>query len=389
MIGGIDAAVFNCLIETLYETAQNTGAWECVMMLLCQHLGSDSALIRFYASDWSGVVFSATCGFDPAFEAAYRKHFVKVDPIPLAIQRRPLGSVVFLEDIVPFAELKHTEFYNDYMRPQDKRHVIGGYVHEADGAKTVFGVQRGNRRQPFGPFDQAFLKILAPHFTQALRIHQIVAEAKSHATALGRTVDRFNVATFFLDTQGRVRFANPSAESLVRSGHLLTLQRGRLRALRRDQDTTLQKLIKSVSENRATILPRTGGAIQITAPGKSSSVVTAIVTPWQRSSARGLPLGPSIKAAVFVGTQNRYVPRPEFLVGAYGLTRTEANLAVKLVETCNLEASAQAIGVTKQTARDYLKSVFRKTECHSQADLVRLILSSPGGLWTSEAAATT
>jgi hypothetical protein len=60
-------------------------------------------------------------------------------------------------------------------------------------------------------------------------------------------------------------------------------------------------------------------------------------------------------------------------------------LVAKMIETCDLEQSAAAIGVRKQTARAYLKSVFLKTGCHSQAELVGTVLSDPCGIWGGSA----
>lgn len=381
IVCGIDAAALGRLIETLYQAAQSPEAWTSVMAHLCKHLCADSALIRFYAPDWSEVLLSATHGFDPSFDAAYREHFVHIDPIPPAIRQLPSGTLAFLEDIVPFARLKHTEFYNDYMRPQDKRHVMGGYLSQERGSKVIFGVQRGRRGRPFESTDQALLRMLTPHFKQVLRLHQMFAEAKAMSNAVQRAIDTLNIAAFFLDRGARVCFTNLCAESLVRESHFLTLRQGYLHALRHDRDVSLQQLIAAVTKDPPVDIPRAGGAIRLAGPGNRSDAVIAVVSPWRCPSALGTALGPRIMAAVLVGNCGRPELREHYLAGAFGLTRSEARLAAKLVETCDLECSAEAIGVTRQTARAYLKAIFRKTDCRNQAHLIAMVLSSPTGLW--------
>lgn len=380
IIGNIDAAALSCLIEALYEAAQDADAWRRVMVLLCQHLSADSGLIRFYAPDWSEVTLSITHEFDTKFDAAYSQHFVQVDPIPRALEGLPSGTMAFLDEVVPFTQLKRTEFYGDYMVPQDKRHIMGGYVYNEGGAKAVFGVQRGRRGRPFEHSDRALLKALAPHFIQTFRIHQALTEARVSTAALNLAVDALRIAVFFLSEDGRVLFANRSAEMMVRKGRILTVRHGYLHAASRDSDASLQRLIHSVTKGSRADSLCLGGAVQITPARPETDALTAVVAPRRRLPS-GNMIGPRIVAAVFVGTRARVALRPDLLAGAYGLTRTEARFAVKLVETCDVELSAAAIGVTRNTARAYLKSIFRKTDCHSQIEFIRLILSSPIGLW--------
>lgn len=93
------------------------------------------------------------------------------------------------------------------------------------------------------------------------------------------------------------------------------------------------------------------------------------------------PIAPSIAAAVLVGPSARPARDLSWLSGAYGLTRAEARLVGRLVETCDLGQAAEVAGVTRETARTYLKSVFCKTGCRSQVELIATILTTPGGSW--------
>lgn len=386
MVSGVDAAALGTLVETIYSAAQNHDAWKPVMAMLCQYLHAQSASIRFYAADWSEVVFSATHGFDPGFDASYREHFVHLDPIPSAIDKLqlPSGTMARLDEVIPFGRLRRTAFYNDYMRPQDKRHVMGGYISQGRGSRVLFGLQRGHRSHTFEPRDKQLLELLAPHFQQALRLHQLVTEHKALSNAVNQALDTLEIAAFFVDRTAHVLFASAGGEALLQSGHLVRLRQGQLHTRRRELDSPLQLLIETATQVASTPAGRVGGAIQLAVPSTHSGAITAIVAPWRHTSAFGATLSPRVMAAIFVGSHGRPNLRTQYLTGAYGLTRTEARLAAKLVETCNLEQSGEAIGVARQTARDYLKSIFRKTDCHSQAELIGMILSGPAGLWGRE-----
>jgi DNA-binding CsgD family transcriptional regulator len=66
-------------------------------------------------------------------------------------------------------------------------------------------------------------------------------------------------------------------------------------------------------------------------------------------------------------------PEPALLARAFGLTLAEARLAALLATGIALEAAAQRLGVSRETARTQLKAVFAKTETHRQSELVALL----------------
>ena len=59
----------------------------------------------------------------------------------------------------------------------------------------------------------------------------------------------------------------------------------------------------------------------------------------------------------------------------YGLTATEARMAVALLDADRLQDIADRFGVSLSTIRIHLQRVFEKTGTHRQAELVRLLLA--------------
>ena len=70
----------------------------------------------------------------------------------------------------------------------------------------------------------------------------------------------------------------------------------------------------------------------------------------------------------------------EILQNMFGLTPAEAAIALEITMGGNLEAAARHSGITVSSARTYLKRVFGKTGANRQADLVKLVLTSPAAL---------
>ena len=60
----------------------------------------------------------------------------------------------------------------------------------------------------------------------------------------------------------------------------------------------------------------------------------------------------------------------DFVKERFHLSPVEARLVVHLVQGTSLKSSAEALGITYETVRTYVKSTFRKTGTHRQAELV-------------------
>ena len=58
----------------------------------------------------------------------------------------------------------------------------------------------------------------------------------------------------------------------------------------------------------------------------------------------------------------------------FGLTPSEARLALRLVAGDKLQSAAVKLDICYETARGYLKNIFNKTGAHRQAELVVLIV---------------
>jgi DNA-binding CsgD family transcriptional regulator len=67
----------------------------------------------------------------------------------------------------------------------------------------------------------------------------------------------------------------------------------------------------------------------------------------------------------------------ELLQRLFGLTRAEAAVTEKIAAGETLAEAASALMISQQTARTQLKAVFRKTNTRRQAELVKLVLSTP------------
>jgi DNA-binding CsgD family transcriptional regulator len=61
--------------------------------------------------------------------------------------------------------------------------------------------------------------------------------------------------------------------------------------------------------------------------------------------------------------------------GIYGLSKSQTEIAKKFSQGLDLDAAAEALEITKNTARTHLRRVYEKVGVNSQVELIRLIAS--------------
>lgn len=64
----------------------------------------------------------------------------------------------------------------------------------------------------------------------------------------------------------------------------------------------------------------------------------------------------------------------------FALTAAESRLALRLLTGESLRSAASALGITYESARSQLKSIFHKTRTHRQGELIVLLARAIGRL---------
>ena len=178
------------LIGGLYDAALGDAAWPDVLARLSARVGGEGILLNHFSlrGQEGGVVL---VDIDPASLRAYDDHYRDINPLRLAIQRLPPGDTVFIDRmLVPGADLDRTEFYSDFLAPQDQHSTLCLSTTDHAGQPACIGIWRSRRRPPWGKEEMRLLRQLGPHLGRALRAdRRLGAEARRRAV-LTAAMDR-------------------------------------------------------------------------------------------------------------------------------------------------------------------------------------------------------
>lgn len=338
---GIREADVTDAIALAYEAGADPERWPIFLQKVATTIadGSSGLQIQDLARAEGSFAFAVLA--DPAFIDSYAAHFAALNPWTklAAAEMRP-GRVLVGEVALSTRELKKTEFYSDFLRPQNIAHSLAGVI-ERDGDTTAFvSFCSSPRRGSWAASEVRFLRALMPHLQRAVQVHRRLGAQRLQHEALVETADRLPWGVMFLDRSGRVVFEN---------------------ALARTFEAGLRAKVIEIAGNG-------GGCVK--RKHRSPLVVTVAPLRAHDPLSRERP----VLTVFVVDPDVRRVTAERVLREAYELTEAEARLALALGEGASLMNIAARTGQATATLRTHLKKIFDKTGTCRQSELVRLVL---------------
>lgn len=162
-------------------------------------------------------------GFDPDYIESLRNHFGKLNVWAKYANNMPIGVCLTTREAVSDDDLKETEFYQDWVRPQEN--ALGGAatVLADDGSRRIAlgGIIREVDREVLEPRFVEILKFVAPRIRQAITVNKMLAGASLEQHVMREAMKPGDAACFLLSLDRHLMFANKVAEAMIISGGIV------------------------------------------------------------------------------------------------------------------------------------------------------------------------
>lgn len=187
-----------------------------------------------------------------------------------------------------------------------------------------------------------------------------------------QTLDGLPFGVLLTDQDSCALFMNKIAKQIFANGTGLYIsQDNRCCARDPDANAALHRLIRTVS-HESRVEEEESYVLKI-AGGKGGNMTVLVVPVGNQINRHG--------AALFLaGGVGFFDISADTLRRVYGLTGSEAELLLKLVQGNTLAEIAEARNVSMHTVRAQLKSIFHKTDTQRQAGLIKKVLTGPAVL---------
>ncbi|SPB18018.1 LuxR family transcriptional regulator [Caballeronia novacaledonica] len=368
LLAMMPAAELADLIGAIYDAGMLPRMWPEVLERIAAVLGGMRA--DLWVGHPDGHVRAVDfIGIEPAFRMSYEQHFGRLDPVFWPVTMLSQGTIL-TDAVVPRARLERSEFYQDWVRPQNVHSIAVVNFMRTNTVSGVLGVPRAVNGRPLDDADLQTLGLLAPHLRRAVQMQMRLDAVAARERITSAALDVLSHAILIVDARGHPLFVNRAAYRLIERADGLSTHAGLLCASTARLTQKLHALIARVAA--ASGMTR-GGAIALTRPS-GGRALHALVARLPNESGWPFVTECAHAALILIGDHEREaVSSEDMLSKLYGLTPAEARIVGRLGRGESLAAVADSLGVVTSTARTHLHHAFAKTATQRQSDLARLV----------------
>ncbi|MET4763209.1 DNA-binding CsgD family transcriptional regulator [Bradyrhizobium ottawaense] len=357
----IDGAGLSRVLNRLGEAAVNPEAWRDIMDDICRAVGASAAILL--QSDVRTPDVPRTASIAEATDLYFRNNWHLRDPRAKAFPRMMAGEVVTDLDMMTPEQIRADPMYNEVLFPFGYRWFAGiGFW--ADSAAWALTIQRTGHEGAFEAPDKQLLAQLAPRLTETATLATVMGRVA--LTSMTDVLDRVQQPALILNREGMVLRTNTAAETGF--DNEIRIRERRLVVHDKQAMTRLDQLISMIrSTPDAAAMPASPILVRRTA---KPPVVLRILP--VDGAARSVFLG-ARAMLILSNLIPRAAPDPALIGQAFDLTPAESRLAALLATGTSLASASEHLRISRETARNHLKSIFSKTGAHRQSELVSLV----------------
>ena len=389
------------VIALLYDGVTSSGDWYDALDAVAQAFGHVG--FHYMAMDGqSGAMLEVMAALElPAAKVReYETHYIHDDPRMAIALRQPAGHSWVDHDYLDKRVVSSVPIYTDLLIPHGACYTLTLRI-RADAERSEFV---GYFRPADAPFteegERQFLRRLTPHIQRASVLRTRMATLAQHAALGLSALEHVPQGVAVVDGQGRIQHMNGAAERLVQAGGPCRVQGGRLVFADGQDGQQFQRLlVAACAQGPGSPQPKsavgggaaTAGAFRLQgsargvrggADGADGLAVVVSVIPLKASHPLAAFRQMHLALVVFAspGQQVDMGVGGAVLQELWGLTPTEARLALALTAGQSLHVFAQAEGCSWHTVRTHLRNALRKSGHRRQLELVQAVQALQVGL---------
>src|SRR5215469_1098253 len=203
------------IVPLIYDAGLGNGSWQRALDAMIELFGGHCGSLICRRPDGSGGR-CVEIGFDPRALEQFFGYFAERNVLLQRGLRRPEGTIVSDQDVLPKEELRRSEYYNDLLlKQEDTNAILTAYLWRDAERFVVFNCNRSPREPEFDAADKDALRPLLVHLRRAIEIALRLGTLED-ANVLGAPFcDGALHGILVADELGAVLYANAVAERLL------------------------------------------------------------------------------------------------------------------------------------------------------------------------------
>lgn len=355
------------VIDRLYAAALGEEPWPTALQVLTRFFDGAGVCVFDVDRRRRKLVKWQDHGLDAGMND-YIVHMNAIDPRMKFSMQRPAGHISWEARFITEREMDRHEFYDWQLRQSGVRYFLGSRMRDEGDLSSMIGLNFTPKHGHPSERDIKTFAIVRNHVRNAWQIWNRRGPQDHELPAF--LSERVPWGIITLDTRGRILAMNGHAANMVAAGDGLCIEHGQLMVWKPAENRALQGLIAAVLEASSVPAACKGGALPVARRSGLPGYVLQVL-PNIRSRLDG---GAAPAAIIYVSDPLlRAEPDRLVLASAFDLSPREAELAALLLRGDSLAQAAEHLAMSRNTARNHLQAIFRKTRTNSQPTLIRLL----------------
>ncbi len=345
------------ILTLFFEAAGQSGKQRAFVNSLAREFDADSATFMIWSDQYQPQLVLVTEGAKPDdLEAAFQNRQAQ-DNLFSRLAAQQTGSVTRISAFPGFTAC------------QGLAALLMG-----DDDKIALTLTRSAEKTPFSNDEQSQLSSLVPYLQRAIEHNRWFERARHSAEAGLFLFERAHRGILMFGAHGRVIYRNNEAKRILADGDGLSLANDQLELTDKEASLRQQLFLAGVATARGSrefVEIELESGIVIERPsGKAPYQMVLYALPLALSHAN-LDDKLSLVAGMIHDPEQSVGLSEQTLARFLRLTPAETNLAKTLLTEHRLKDAAESIGISINTARTQLKSIFQKLGVNSQPALMQ------------------
>ena len=299
----------------------------------------------------------------------YEIHYANDDPRVARASSLPEGRVLVDSEHFEARAMSRMPIFADWLMPLGIRDTLSVKIQTDEAQKAFLACFRSPDRGLFEPSDKATFERVLPHLRRANELRARMGQLEMHAALGLSALDKLPQPTLIVNDKGRIQHFNRAAQdSLATTTFPCRAVHEHLVFAASEANARFNHLVSAACRQCS---PASGGAFRVASGAEQWLGVC--VLPLKASHPLASFRQIHLAMVVLIDPKATASPMATLLGDLLGLTPTEARLALALATGKSIHDFAAAEFCSWHTARTHQKNLLRKTGCHRQLDLVRLI----------------
>lgn len=347
------------LIDVIYGAMLGETTWQDFLERLSDNAPFGRTVMFSHNMSQSDDYLALTARFENGEMDSYAEHYIQYNPWVDHCAIREVGLGVFSDEILPREKLIGTEFYQDWMVPNDIAASVGVTIDKSGACPLIISTVTSQADPDANRAFSNQMSRIAPHLNRAARFYR-EGGGKWAGFASGASLfEAVNIGVVIIGEDGRAKTVSAAAQRMA-SQCVRTNPLGQI-SLR---DETAQAVLRSM-------LRRSYGGPKSHSLFAGDLKLTLLRVEKDRVSLYFE--GPTVVILMERRGRGQDLLDLDRFAETYALTAAEQRALSGVVVGHSISQIAEAASVSRETVRTQIKRLYAKTGVNGQADLLRLV----------------